>query len=50
MKGRKLPTYYGGADKSFDASLVIRKKVKGKGRWWVLQHCCLEAYCTLTWM
>ena len=23
-------------------------KVKGKGRLWVLQHCCLEAYCTLT--
>ena len=26
------------------------KKVKGKGRLWVLQHCCLEAYCTLTQM
>ena len=25
-------------------------KVKGKGRFWVLQHCCLEAYCTLTRM
>ena len=25
-------------------------KKKGKGRLWVLQHCCLEAYCTLTWM
>jgi len=23
---------------------------KGKGRLWVLQHCCLEAYCTLTRM
>ena len=23
-----------------------RIKVKGKGRLWVLQHCCLEAYCT----
>ena len=23
---------------------------KGKGHLWVLQHCCLEAYCTLTWM
>ena len=23
-------------------------KGKGKGRLWVLQHCCLEAYCTLT--
>jgi len=23
---------------------------KGKGRLWVLQHCCLEAYCTLTLM
>ena len=23
-------------------------KKKGKGRLWVLQHCCLEAYCTLT--
>ena len=27
-----------------------RKKNKGKGRLWVLQHCCLEAYCTLTRM
>ena len=26
------------------------KKVKGKGRLWVLQHCCLKAYCTLTRM
>ena len=25
-------------------------KVKAKGRLWVLQHCCLEAYCTLTRM
>ena len=25
-------------------------KVKGKGRLWVLQHCCLEAYYTLTRM
>ena len=25
-------------------------KVKGKGHFWVLQHCCLEAYCTLTRM
>ena len=25
-------------------------KVKGKGRLWVLQHCCPEAYCTLTRM
>ena len=25
-------------------------KGKGKGRLWVLQHCCLEAYCTLTRM
>ena len=25
-------------------------KKKGKGRLWVLQHCCLEAYCTLTRM
>jgi len=23
---------------------------KGKGRLWVIQHCCLEAYCTLTRM
>ena len=23
---------------------------KGKGRLWILQHCCLEAYCTLTRM
>ena len=26
------------------------KKIKGKGRLLVLQHCCLEAYCTLTRM
>ena len=26
----------------------VRKK--GKGRLWVLQHCCLEAYCILTRM
>ena len=25
-------------------------KGKGKGRLWVLQHCCLQAYCTLTRM
>ena len=25
-------------------------KKKRKGRLWVLQHCCLEAYCTLTRM
>ena len=25
-------------------------KGKGKGRLWVLQHCCLEPYCTLTRM
>ena len=25
-------------------------KVKGIGHLWVLQHCCLEAYCTLTRM
>ena len=24
--------------------------VEGKGRLWVLQHCCLGAYCTLTRM
>ena len=31
---------------------VLTRKVKGKGkgRLWVLQHCCLEAYCTLTRM
>ena len=28
--------------------IVIDVKGKGKGRLWVLQHCCLEAYCTLT--
>ena len=26
------------------------KGKKDKGRLWVLQHCCLEAYCTLTRM
>ena len=25
----------------------MRKKVKGKGRLWVLEHCCLEACCIL---
>jgi len=25
-------------------------KGKGKGRLWVLQHCCLEVYCTITRM
>ena len=28
--------------------LILRYKGKGKGPLWVLQHCCLEAYCTLT--
>ena len=28
----------------------VTGKGKGKGRLWVLQHCCLEAYCTLTRM
>ena len=27
---------------------VNEPKEKGKGRLWVLQHCCLDAYCTLT--
>ena len=31
-------------------SQMASKKVKGKDRLWVLQHCCLEAYCTLTQM
>ena len=30
--------------------LVIKVKGKGKGRLWLLQHCCLEAYFTLTRM
>ena len=30
--------------------LFSSSAVKGKGRLWVLQHCCLEAYCTLTRM
>ena len=29
---------------------IFRSKGKGKGRLWVLQHWCLEAYCTLTRM
>jgi len=29
---------------------TVGKKVKGKGCLWALQHCCLEAYCTLTRM
>ena len=33
------------------ASLYVGKgKGKGKRRLWVLEHCCLEAYCTLTRM
>ena len=41
--GSHLPT---------DTRLSVTDKVKGKGkvRLWVLQHCCLEAYCTLTQM
>ena len=31
-------------------SITFPKQVKGKSRLWVLQHCCLEAYCTLTRM
>ena len=31
-------------------ALYIYIFIKGKGRLWVLQHCCLEAYCTLTRM
>ena len=40
------------SDKSLWLFLCLQcgKKVKGKGRLWVLQHCCLEAYCTLTQM
>ena len=30
--------------------LTCDKKGKGKGRLWILQHWCLEAYCTLTQM
>ena len=30
--------------------LQIKKKGKGKALLCVLQHCCLEAYCTLTQM
>ena len=29
---------------------ITALKGKGNGRLWVLQHCCLEAYCTLTRM
>ena len=29
---------------------VDHEKKKGKGRLWVLQHCCPEPYCTLTRM
>ena len=49
LKGRfkvcteRLKAYWAGSSGVFD-------KVKGKGRLWVLQHCCLEAYCTLTRM
>ena len=34
----------------FNNMLQFTPKCKGKGRLWVLQHCCLEAYCTLTQM
>jgi len=31
--------------------IIVRSRLKkGKGRLWVLQHWCLEAYCTLTRM
>ena len=30
--------------------IIHQLKGKGKGRLWVLEHCCLEAYCTLTRM
>jgi len=30
--------------------MVLTYKGKGKGRLWVLQHCCFEEYCTLTRM
>ena len=34
-----------------DMDMLWKEKgKKGKGRLWVLQHCCLEAYCTLTRM
>ena len=35
---------------NFHTRAKMRVKRKGKGRLWVLQHCCLEAYCTLTRM
>jgi len=38
--------------KCTSADIIIqwqhRPKGKGKGRLWVLEHCCLQAYCTLT--
>ena len=33
-----------------DLYSLPKGKGKGKGRLWVLQHCCHEAYCTLTRM
>jgi len=34
--------------KIFVNSGELSVKGKGKGHLWVLQHCCLEAYCTRT--
>ena len=34
----------------FRPNRAIHVGGKGKGHLWVLQHCCLEAYCTLTQM
>jgi len=33
-----------------DKQFILHGKGKGKGRLLVLQHCCLEVYCTLTRM
>ena len=45
FSNKKLLSYY-----SLFQLHHYRRRCKGKGRLWVLQHCCLEAYCTLTRM
>ena len=49
MHIQESPTCNTGAE-AFYSKRNYNHKSKGKGRLWVLQHCCLEAYCALTQM
>ena len=49
-RGSLLRVKHEGRDIYQSPPTSTKKKGKGKGRLWVLQHCCLEAYCTLTRM